>query len=1019
MVDQSLQQTQSEISSQQEKIKDVQSKLQSQASQLQSRANLQGGLAGRIQREKIMSRIGNEQGRLSELQSQLSKTSQEVQQSINQQNVEQSRINTISEAIRTRKGFVASDLSKADQEFVKQTIKEIEDASDRGQLRQIESEVGRKLTSQEISTYVIPIGASEKAKIEQLQQMKQPQVQYLSTDLQNQMSIPQQMMSTEPMSYASPSDLRTQTKQLNLPKISIPDVREKIKNIEFGQISLINPSTPTLKESQVGMTLPQNERYLKVGEIPQQFETRGEYLNVVAYPSEVIIPAVVKPIGKKVEVVATVLNIPTLTYKSQEQQIPQRSTITSQGFDFVVPKAESNQITVLSPQGLGATTEVALYGGLYSVPYLGTGLAVSGVSSGVKERDIFKIASESIFLGGKGVLKVTKPDVKIRGGKTTLEKGNIFIQPVAKEGEDMFLTTFKVIQKTTPVIAEVQTPLRNLFGLPPKEFYLTKGRKVSVSPPKETALLFGKSGELKGAVRAIDDEGILRFEKVIPTVQESRTTRQVRDIFTLASEPKKFTRGLEEADIAEVVLGRPIPRDFASDITKGLIEKGEVSTSVSSLQKIGRINPKTKEIQINLGQPLKVVESTDIIFRVPNRYTKRIESEGIKAYEKIKIPDGFEFYKGRSAIRSTTPSRVGKEEILRTDIFVQPSIDLTPKELNLFTKVQQNKVLPSKDLISSVQKTVTQTVNILPKAPSLSLKERAILKLVKTPNPTVRLGVGLPRMVGGQGVDIKPISKTIPSQVISVEQGLMSLEIPQQRQTLASLSNVRTGQDQRIKPLTLDIVRSSQSSKEEEKQLSLLKNLLNSRTSQTQISSIREDQRFNLNLAQPQISKLNQGFVQEQRQNQLLRIRENIKPPQPKPPKPPIKKPPFKIDDTSSNLIPRQKPEVDDEGYAVFGKVKGEDVLIGEFETQKKAELGLKKFLKGTLGASGVISREGQELEFEKLGEFQTNEFRSSKKQKTRVVQQRKFRLSTGAEVSSIQRARRIGKKGGRVNWFV
>ena len=101
--------------------------------------------------------------------------------------------------------------------------------------------------------------------------------------------------------------------------------------------------------------------------------------------------------------------------------------------------------------------------------------------------------------------------------------------------------------------------------------------------------------------------------------------------------------------------------------------------------------------------------------------------------------------------------------------------------------------------------------------------------------------------------------------------------------------------------------------------------------------------------------------------------------------------------------------------FRVFGRRFGQDIQIGEGEAKEK----LKSFLKKTLGRSGQIKKGGEALEFKNLGFG--NEFRSAKKDITRIVQKAKFSLGTGSEVLEIQRARKGSnnpKRRKSINWF-
>lgn len=101
--------------------------------------------------------------------------------------------------------------------------------------------------------------------------------------------------------------------------------------------------------------------------------------------------------------------------------------------------------------------------------------------------------------------------------------------------------------------------------------------------------------------------------------------------------------------------------------------------------------------------------------------------------------------------------------------------------------------------------------------------------------------------------------------------------------------------------------------------------------------------------------------------------------------------------------------------FKVFGRRRGKDILLGETPTQSEAKSTLLKFLKGTLGASGSILKEGKSVPFWELG--LSGEYRPAKKDYSRVVQKRKFRLGTIFEKQEIQQAKTKNKKR-TLKWF-
>jgi hypothetical protein len=98
-------------------------------------------------------------------------------------------------------------------------------------------------------------------------------------------------------------------------------------------------------------------------------------------------------------------------------------------------------------------------------------------------------------------------------------------------------------------------------------------------------------------------------------------------------------------------------------------------------------------------------------------------------------------------------------------------------------------------------------------------------------------------------------------------------------------------------------------------------------------------------------------------------------------------------------------------GFKAFYRKKGEDILLGEFESKPQAETKLKNFLAGDIAASGFVEQGGkkQRLSFD-------NMFKPSKRDIFRIVEEERFRLNTPkGEVWQIQKAKKRKKK---FNWF-
>lgn len=138
-------------------------------------------------------------------------------------------------------------------------------------------------------------------------------------------------------------------------------------------------------------------------------------------------------------------------------------------------------------------------------------------------------------------------------------------------------------------------------------------------------------------------------------------------------------------------------------------------------------------------------------------------------------------------------------------------------------------------------------------------------------------------------------------------------------------------------------------------------------------------------------------------------VKQNFGRPQPRPePKP--KKPVYF---PKSPLIKRLSEKVKEqpETFSVIGRRFGTDVTLLKTTSKEKAEKGLLTFLKTSLGRSGKITKGGEALGFNELALFKNKEFRPSKRDETRIVQEAKYSLGSAAEKQEIQYFARKKKK--------
>lgn len=103
--------------------------------------------------------------------------------------------------------------------------------------------------------------------------------------------------------------------------------------------------------------------------------------------------------------------------------------------------------------------------------------------------------------------------------------------------------------------------------------------------------------------------------------------------------------------------------------------------------------------------------------------------------------------------------------------------------------------------------------------------------------------------------------------------------------------------------------------------------------------------------------------------------------------------------------------------FEAFGKRFGKDLSLGKFKTKKEAERSLLSFLKGSLGASGVVKQGNRNLNIKELDLFKNNEFRAGKNDSSRIVQKSSFRLSSGQEKREIKYFKKKSKNK-KFKWF-
>ena len=286
----------------------------------------------------------------------------------------------------------------------------------------------------------------------------------------------------------------------------------------------------------------------------------------------------------------------------------------------------------------------------------------------------------------------------------------------------------------------------------------------------------------------------------------------------------------------------------------------------------------------------------------------------------------------------------------------------------------------------------------------------------------------LPRMVGGQGLDIGnplggslileeasgALSKTLERTYTGTKGGSSLFGTGSKDLTIIE-PNIITGEKNRIlvqPPLVDTKFRTQLDTKTKteidtkyktyigEKDMIKIKPLELNKIAQPSKEKIKEELKLNTKLNQA--LKLNTKLKTELRQR--IKPREILKPK--------IIKIPRKKQSNKEVLKELLKQGKKEEKFEAFGKRYGKEFSLGKAETQTEAESKLLGFLKGSLGASGKVKKGESELSFGELKSFSGIEFRPSKRSSFVVVQRREKRLGSKLETMEIKKSR------GKTKWL-
>ena len=316
-------------------------------------------------------------------------------------------------------------------------------------------------------------------------------------------------------------------------------------------------------------------------------------------------------------------------------------------------------------------------------------------------------------------------------------------------------------------------------------------------------------------------------------------------------------------------------------------------------------------------------------------------------------------------------------------------------------------------------------------------KAETVLSLLKTKpvrgTPKVSkvsqelLGMGYPKMVGGQGIEVIDYTKlglgTIGLNIIedSTNYGKSGLVFGVFRRDSRGISDSSffrdfsgsrssrrgeiMGEDtqQVSAETTFDLSRETTRQDNQlrigqgEVSLVTSKEVLGLRQPQREVLIERIGQK-EIQVQQPALKlferlKQEQVTKQVQKTQQITRQQEIQRPREPRTPRVP------RIRLFKEKPKERTAKETLEDIYEVFVRKKGQDISIGEFEGLGKAKTELFGELRKSLRAGGYVTKGGEKVKLELFG----TEFRPSKRDSFRAIQPKTKRLSAKSEVSEIQ----------------
>lgn len=722
-----------------------------------------------------------------------------------------------------------------------------------------------------------------------------------------------------------------------------------------------------------------------------------------------------------------------LFFEIPTQQTAKEFSVTGKPLpEYNVLKAGGN--TIFTPEQIGKGVKGTIKYGKYAIPYAGQAIFVGEATEEInKAGGPIKFAKErpvetALLLGGAAFFSTLKVAKGLRGTVKTIA-GTEGENLIVREGRNLIgkkKTRILYTIENKPIIPEpIFTKAKVMTG--DEGYFAVIGKETIREGEKKIVTKVGKKRFLQ-----YDDADKLMYSgdpfSKLGKVERKQTIKELTKL------------GLQEKEVKNLLALRRQRRDVPFAVGQAKAIKGENGKELVLFTAEGRIG-QSKEFQEGIKSfTKKKLNEVEYLSGV-SRKVGRVDD--LKAYEYLdvgqNIKRGKEGIYVKLATKDYKPVRIesgvevlgkakGKGEVVLGDIFPMKarteglSLDLSGVPLpttELYKSASRGeKGIEYADIFSKAvgttekggaegikfietggkkssqeyfQKLYGEQINLFASRaakkiskPTKSIKGPSMeITAKEVPEVSAYYGKGIYERTQETSYGLQPTNK----------EGPMLNQLTPQKNVLKTLTKTKTD----LKTET----------KTETKVGFNLKNILKERTKEKAIERPKQEEKNS------QIAKIKQPLSVKQEQIPLTKAVPRLTKRTAKPRKTKVNTPKIKIPMISppSKTLQRLAKEV--EGFEAFGFKSGSAKKVAE-GTKEEVAIGLSKFLKKDLAASGFVTEKGtgRKLSFKEIQGLVGSDFRAGIKDPFKIVEKRSKRLRKGGTGKKIQAFRKGKIKG-------